>query len=101
MTGLRLHPEARDEVEAAAAYYEAERPGHGARFLGSIERVLELMVAAPSGGTRWGTALVRTWPVRGFPFLLVYSIEVDHILVVAAAHTKRRPGYWLDRLDRR
>jgi len=39
--------------------------------------------------------------MRGFPFLLVYSIEVDHILVVAAAHNKRRPGYWLDRLDRR
>jgi toxin ParE1/3/4 len=101
MTGLRLHPEARDEIDSATAYYEGARPGHGARFLASVERVFEHMVAAPSGGARWASTPIRTWPVRRFPFLLVYSIEHDHILVVAAAHTRRRPGYWLDRLDRR
>ena len=27
-----------------------------------------------------------------------YSIEPDHIYIVAVAHTKRKPGYWLIRV---
>jgi plasmid stabilization system protein ParE len=36
-------------------------------------------------------------PLKRFPFRIVYRVLVDRILVVAIAHTSRRPGYWKDR----
>jgi len=30
----------------------------------------------------------------GKPFAVIYSIEPDHIRIIAIAHTKRKPGYW-------
>ena len=37
--------------------------------------------------------------VQGFPFRLVYFIVGDVLWVLAVAHDKRKPGYWLDRLS--
>ncbi len=34
-----------------------------------------------------------------FPFGVVYRVDGNRIVIVAVAHTSRRPGYWLDRLD--
>jgi toxin ParE1/3/4 len=35
---------------------------------------------------------------RVFPYAVRYTIEADYILIVAIAHGKRQPGYWLHRL---
>jgi hypothetical protein len=37
--------------------------------------------------------------VRRFPFALVYAVDKTEILIVAVAHTHRRPEYWHDRLE--
>jgi hypothetical protein len=40
---------------------------------------------------RW----VRT---RRFPYILYYRlVDADEVLIVAVAHARRRPGYWLRR----
>jgi toxin ParE1/3/4 len=36
--------------------------------------------------------------VRGFPFGLVYVELEEEIRVIAVAHSRRRPGYWRDRV---
>jgi len=33
-----------------------------------------------------------------FPYKILYSVERDHLLVIAIAHQHRRPDYWIDRL---
>lgn len=33
-----------------------------------------------------------------FPFMLIYSIEPEGILIVAVAHQRRKPGYWETRV---
>jgi hypothetical protein len=43
---------------------------------------------------------LRRMLLHRFPFSLVYSVEVDAILIVAVAHYGRRPGYWQSRVDR-
>lgn len=45
---------------------------------------------------KYGTQKYR---LRQFPYKIVYIIEGDQIQVVAIAHDRRRPGYWLKRLD--
>ena len=37
--------------------------------------------------------------VTGFPYRIVYFVEDDLLTVVAVAHSKRRPGYWRDRVS--
>ena len=34
-----------------------------------------------------------------FPFDIVFEEFDDHIVIYAVAHTKRKPGYWRERLN--
>ncbi|MDP2208100.1 MAG: type II toxin-antitoxin system RelE/ParE family toxin [Bacteroidota bacterium] len=40
---------------------------------------------------------VRKCLLHKFPYKLLYSIEEDHIFVLAVAHQHRRPNYWVER----
>ena len=42
---------------------------------------------------------VRRARVVGFPDIVVFDVQPDEILVLAVAHTSRRPGYWLKRRE--
>lgn len=37
--------------------------------------------------------------MKRFPYQLVYLIEPDAIYIIALAHLKRQPNYWLYRLS--
>ena len=45
MADLSYHPEAREEIREAAAFYESRRRGLGEEFLAELQRRVE-----PSGG---------------------------------------------------
>ena len=96
MRGVAFLPEAREELGTATAYYDGESPGLGDRFLGSVEQVVNRIAAFPEQGSPFlgGT---RRVVLRRFPFSVVYLQEAERVLVVAVAHTSRRPGYWRDR----
>ena len=32
--------------------------------------------------------------IQKFPYAIYYSIEPDHIRIIAVAHTRRKPGFW-------
>jgi hypothetical protein len=36
--------------------------------------------------------------VKRHPYLVVYALRGDEIIVLAIAHTSREPGYWRERL---
>jgi len=38
--------------------------------------------------------------VRRYPYSIFYLIEDEVVEIVAVAHHKQRPGYWLGRLRR-
>jgi hypothetical protein len=37
--------------------------------------------------------------LRTFPIKLVYTVRDEELLLVAVFHARRRPGYWLERLN--
>jgi plasmid stabilization system protein ParE len=41
---------------------------------------------------------IRTIRIKRYPYSLIYLIHPDSIIIVAVAHSKRRPGYWSRRL---
>lgn len=88
-----FHPEALAEYEAAARFYHRRQAGLELRFMASVERALEQLVATP---TRWRLFEddVRCHRVSVFPYAVLYTIESDYVLIVAVMHGRRAPGYW-------
>ncbi len=98
---FRAQDEASEELDQAARWYEERRPGLGYRFLASVDATLDRIRRFPHAGAPVpGVAKdlnVRRAPIKGFPFHVVYLETVDSIHVLAFAHDKRRPAYWLSR----
>jgi plasmid stabilization system protein ParE len=89
----------------AAAWYEARGAGLGARFLDAIEVALQEILRRPSAFPRIATVrpnrAVRRALVRRFPFVVIFFVEAERVRVVAVAHARRIPGYWLQRIPDR
>lgn len=87
------------EIQDAARRYEAQRQGLGDELLIEVQRVLALLEQYPQFGVTLTSDLrARQVPLRRFPYRLIYRFDVSDFVVVALAHTSRRPGYWRDRL---
>ncbi|HVV00319.1 MAG TPA: type II toxin-antitoxin system RelE/ParE family toxin [Verrucomicrobiae bacterium] len=91
------HPEADEELEAAALWYDERQSGLGDDFLDQFERTLRRIVAEPE---RWRKIRGdnRKLNFLRFPYAIVYSIRVGHIYVKAVMHLHRRPSYWKGRV---
>ena len=96
MTRYRYLPAAREDLNEAAAFYEASVPGLGDAFLDDVERAIESIRESPRIGAPIGRAFRRAI-LRRFPFTIVYAEDNDELVIVAIAHDRRRPGYWLGR----
>lgn len=91
-----LH-EAEVELWEAVAYYEDKAPGLGLDFVVEVEHAIQVLQQSP-----------KRWPLRNdgtrrccmhrFPFVIVYTYVQEQLWVVACAHSKRKPGYWSDRI---
>lgn len=93
---ILVSPEARDEYNAAIRYYDLQFPGLGARLAeeirAALRRTLDWPLAFP---VERGD--IRRVLLGRFPFKILYSIESDHIYVIALAHQHRKPDYWTER----
>jgi plasmid stabilization system protein ParE len=97
MKRVTFHEGAESELIEAARYYEARTPDLGLAFLLDVEDAVEQILANPGAFQLVGTE-VRHKLLRRFPYSVMYVIEPDRIRVVAIAHQRRRPSYWLHRL---
>jgi plasmid stabilization system protein ParE len=97
---ISFHPEARDEADAAALYYHQRNPVVARDFLFSVERISHEIQAAPQRWPFEGETGVQRRQVRGFLFTVFYVNLTTVIVILAIAHTSRRPGYWRPRLGR-
>ena len=87
---------ARQELEDAVRYYELEFSGLGSRFKEEVRKAALRIAEYPQA---WSIERgdVRKYLLHKFPYKLMYSVEEDHILVIAVAHQHRKPDYWVDR----
>ena len=94
---VRFHPAARREIRDAFLRYDGEVPGLGNGFLAEVERSIRKITYFPQTGTpHLGDA--RRALTRRFPYSIIYTIREAQIIIVAVAHQRRRPDYWLERL---
>lgn len=100
---MRLHPEALEELETSALWYESKNSGLGVRFVDAVQQALSNIRDYPgigqvrrhAGATR---SPVRQHPVKGFPCSIYYIVLAGSLEVIAVAPDHRKPGYWQSRL---
>jgi toxin ParE2 len=94
---IRVLEVARLELDEAITYYNGEAAGLGDAFLletiAAIDRIRRFPDAWHPVGKHF-----RRCRLRRFPYGLIYSRNEDELLIVAVAHTHRRPDYWRDRI---
>lgn len=89
---------AEEELNAAAAFYEAQATGLGIEFLGEVEAVEQRVRADPALGTPYAAGTRRRLLSR-FPFGFIYrERSSDRLEVVALMHLRRHPEYWRHRI---
>jgi plasmid stabilization system protein ParE len=93
-----FHPAAEAEYLEAIAYYESKRPGLGATYLTEFEGVIETICEAPHRNPVEKHPDVRRMRMKRFPFAILYRENAGSVQVLAVAHHRRRPQYWLGRL---
>ncbi len=93
------HREADEELTGAFEKYDAAAPGLSADFLNEIEAGIERIRKQPETWPRVKGSKARRHWIRRFPYGLMYLVRADEILLNAVMHAKRRPNYWMHRLD--
>jgi plasmid stabilization system protein ParE len=93
----RLHSEAWLEIEVAADWYLQRSLDANVAFIAAVADALDTICRAPQ---RWPKYLygTRRFLLHRFPFSIIYLDDPDAVNIVAAAHNKRKPGYWKQRL---
>ena len=96
---VRFLEEAEREFFAATAYYDNQEAGLGQRFENEIDRAVRWLAQHPLAcPLRRG--IYRRLNLRVFPYYIPYVIRESTLWVVAIAHSRRRPEYWIRRTKR-
>ena len=90
---LFVLPAARDDIAAAANWYEAGRSGLGADFLDSIEELLLRIADAPQQFPEIQPD-VRRGLTRRFPYGVYFLSTDKRVDVLAVIHLHRDPEAW-------
>ena len=103
MKSVRLSPEAVQELADSAVWYESRQPGLAAKFLDEFERALVSIAARPASFPRLldmpPDLDTRRAMLPRFPYGVVFLELGTEIRILAVAHAKRQPGYWLNRVQ--
>ncbi len=96
---IEFSAEAAEELDAAAGWFDEQRPGLGNEFLDAIDEALGLIAEWPRAGSIVDDVPedleVRRSPIPRFRFHLGYLVLDDRVRVLAVVHDHRKPGYWL------
>ena len=93
---LEFHPDAVAEAEAQRLWYAERSHAAADGFAKELEAALDAILEDPN---RWPGYIqgTRRYPLRRYPFLIVYRQVGEVIEILAIAHGHRKPGYWTSR----
>ena len=93
-----FHPAAEAEFLESVGYYESRVPGLGGAFIEEVEAMATLIGESPKVWQVEQEPDIRRAPLHRFPLSIVYREQSDVFQILAVAHDRRRPQYWLGRL---
>jgi hypothetical protein len=86
------------EIDEAVAWFDEQVEGKGTDFLDELDRVIRRVKAYPFASTQIEPD-IRRCLFAHFPYSLIYGIEEQTIVVIAVAHFRRTPRYWVGRME--
>ena len=93
-------PGAEAEYLEAVRFFEEQRAGLGSALIAEFERIIGLAAERPDSWKRVHQSGIRRIGLKRFPFALFYRVlPSGQPQVTAFAHHRRRPGYWLKRIE--
>lgn len=97
MKGASFNRLARRELAEAVEHYESESQGLGDRFLEEVFQALAVLLRHPEAAPQIRGS-IRRFVLQKFPYCLLYRpTGVGRLRILAAAHQKRDPEYWIGR----
>jgi plasmid stabilization system protein ParE len=92
-----IQPAARLELRESAGWYRDRNASAADRFVTQVFRTLEYIERSPAAGKSipFVAGSARRLPVAGFPYYVVFEEFADRVEILAIAHYRRQPGYWL------
>lgn len=94
----RFHRAATGEHCDNVNFYENCLPGLGADYLAEFETVMAHICTAPNFYPTIGVPDIHKAGLKRFPFHIIYRAGQTQVVVLAIAHQRRRPAYWVGRL---
>lgn len=91
MYQLQILRQAREDMQKAAKWYNEQQAGLGERFLSEVIKTLRLTETNPLHYEEKFIKKFRFAPVHSFPYLVVFKIKGDLIVINAVFHTSRNP----------
>ena len=86
---VTISPEAeRELIDVAIFYAEQESAELGLAFIVEFERALEVLLENPNLGAPWRD-MTRRFPLRRFPYSVLFVIEGTELRVMALVHQRR------------
>ena len=87
---LVVQSEAVIDIQEAFEWYEMKQEGLGFNFIEEVENGFEKISIHPQYYTSI-TADFRRYKIKRFPYLIVYEIEDDAVVVNSVRHSSRKP----------
>lgn len=94
----RLHPEAAMEFVEQIAVYRSLGGGLGERYSAAVKGAMLMAAEKPKRFRIECPPDIRRAKVAGFPYAVLFREAVESVQILAIAHHRRRPLYWLGRL---
>ncbi len=92
-----FHPDAKQELDDAVAYYDNISREMGDAFVTEVERALNRVEKFPQAWTELSKN-TRRCRIASFPYGIIYALKEQQILIVAVMHLQRQPNYWTNRI---
>jgi hypothetical protein len=94
-----FHRLAAREFVMARRWYAVRSSQAEARFVAAVTDALGVIDGNPLLGSPY-RGNYRWQRLRRFPFVIYFEPVAAGVYVYAVAHARRRPGYWLPRVNR-
>lgn len=91
MYQLQILRQAREDMQKAAKWYNEQQVGLGERFLSEVIKTLRLAETNPLHYEERFAKKFRFALVHSFPYLVVFKIKGDFIVIHAVFHTRKNP----------
>jgi toxin ParE1/3/4 len=96
VTRLVLLRAAQADIRRAALFYKRQARHLGMEFTAEVEHALSRVAENPDIGSPMRRG-ARKLLVRRFPYLVIYRVLPNHVVVLAVGHQRRHPDFWLGR----